>query len=421
MPRPRVRRRLDFSRPRDFSLLWSGSAAGHFGHQLTGLALPVLAVGALEASEWQMGLLSATGTAAFLLLGLPAGALVDRMSKRRVLVATDVVRALALGVIVTAALAGHASMPLLYAAAFVIGCATVFFDVAHQSFVPALTGTAHVVEGNARLQTTESLAQVAGPALAGQLLRVLSAGAVIAVNAAAYLLSAWVLTRIHPAEPPPPRRRPLRREIGEGLRFVFGHRLLMRMVLCTALGNLAWGIISALEVLYILRHLGLPEAVMGLIFSLAALGGLSGALAAGPLTRAVGTTRTIPATAAGMALPAAAIPLAAHAPAPAAVLTTGMFFTFFAMVVYNIATVSYRQQLCPPELLGRMNASVRFIVWGTTPVGGLLGGLLGETIGVVGSMWIAVVGTALAALPVLIPPLWRTPASPEAAANHPAG
>lgn len=400
-----------FSHPRDFSHLWAGSAIGHFGHHLSGVALSVLAVNSLHASERQMGLLSAIGAAAFLVLGLPAGAWVDRMSKRLVLIVADLVRAGALAAIVIAALTGHASMSILYGAAFLAGSATVFFDVAHQSFVPALTGTAHVVEGNARLQTTESIAQVAGPALAGQLLRAVTSAGIIALNAVFYAISALVLTRIRVPEPSPPRRRPLVGEIREGMGFVFGHSLLMRMVASTAVGNLSWGIISALEALYILRLLGLSEVAMGLIFSVAALGGLAGAAMSGYLSRVLGTTRIIPIFALGMALPAAAIPLATFTPHPAAVLSGGMFFSFFAVVVYNVATVSYRQQLCPPALLGRMNATVRFIVWGTTPVGGLLGGYLGESIGIVGSMWVAVVGSAVAALPVVVSPLWT---------NHPA-
>lgn len=402
-----------FAHRRDFQSLWTGSAIGHVGSQLTGIALPVLAVSVLEASEWQMGVLAATGTAAFLVLGLPAGALVDRMSKRRVLIVTDLIRAVGLAAIVAATLLGHSSMAVLYAAAFLIGCATVFFDVAHQSFVPALTGLEHVVEGNSRLQTTESIAHVAGPAVAGQLLRWLSAASLIAVNAIFYAISAAVMWRIRLVEVPGSERRPLLTEIGEGLRFVLGHGLLMRMVACTAIGNLAWGILSALEALYILRLLGLSEAAMGLIFSVAAFGGLAGALSSGAITRALGPARIIPVSALGMAVPTLLIPLAALAPAPAAVLTAGLFFSFFTMVIYNIATVSFRQRLCPPRLLGRMNASVRFIIWGTTPIGGILGGLLGSAIGIVASLWIVVAGTFLAAAPLVFSPLWRSRDTPS--------
>src|SRR5690625_762406 len=310
-----------FARPQDFRRLWAGSTVGHFGSQLSSVALPVLAVATLGANAWQMGLLAAISTSAFLFLGLPAGAWVDRWSKRRVLVAADLLRGFALAGIVALALTGHATMPALYGAALLISVGTVFFDVAHQSFVPALTGIPHVVAGNARLQTTESMAQVGAPALAGQLLRVASAPLLIAANAALYLISALVLRRIEVAEGAPAARRSLRAEIGEGLRFVIGHRLLMRMVATTALGNLAWGVVGALEALYILRDLGLSEATMGAIFSIAALGGLGGAAASSAVTRLVGTRRSIPLFALLMAAPAAAIPLAARSTAPALVMT----------------------------------------------------------------------------------------------------
>lgn len=395
-----------FTHPQDFGRLWGGSALGHLGQQLTAIALPVLAVNLLAATEWQMGVLAAMGSAAFLIIGLPTGAWVDRMSKRRVLILSDIIRGLVLAITVAAVIAGYGSMPLLFAAAFVIGCATVFFDVAHQSFVPALTGIGHVVEGNSRLQTTESIAGVAGPALAGQLLRLISAPLVIAVNAVFYFASAVVLARIRLVEKPQPVATKIRHDIAEGARFVLRHALLMRMVAATAVGNLAWGIIAALEALFILRYLGLSEATMGIIFSIAATGGVVGALIAGPLSRLVGQQRIIPVGALAMAPPTAAIPLAALSSRPELVLTIGMFFTFLALVVYNIATVSFRQRLCPPALLGRMNATVRFIIWGITPFGGLLGGFLGARIGIVPSLWVAVMGTALAALPVVLSSLW---------------
>lgn len=395
-----------FARPRDFGNLWTGSAMGHVGHQLTGIALPVLAVNTLAASEWEMGLLAATYTAAFLIIGLPTGAWVDRMSKRRVLIVSELIRGLALAVAVIAVLVGYGSMPLLFAASFVIGCATVFFDVAHQSFVPALTGLTHVVEGNSRLQATESVAAVAGPALGGQLLRVISAPLVIAINAVLYFVSTIYLARIRLEDKPEPAVRNLRQDIAEGAQFVFRHTQLRKITLSTAMSNLAWGIVGALEAIYILRYLDLSEAVMGMMFSIGAVGGVVGALASGPITRRVGKTRIIPLTALAIALPTAAFPLAAWSSRPEVILTIGMFFSFGIIVVLNIAAVSYRQQLCPPKLLGRMNATVRFVVWGITPFGGLLGGFLGERIGIVPSLWVAVVGTALASLPLVFSTLW---------------
>lgn len=416
---PAISRAVEgFVRPRDFGNLWAGSALGHVGHQLTGIALPVLAVNMLAASEWEMGILAAAFSAAFLIIGLPTGAWVDRMSKRRVLVVSELIRGIVLALAVLAVLGGYGSMPLLFGAAFILGCATVFFDVAHQSFVPALTGLTHVVEGNLRLQATESVAAVAGPAVGGQLLRVISAPLVIAVNAVLYFASAIFLTRISLEEKPEPTERNLRQDIAEGAQFVFRHRLLRKITMAAALSNLAWGIVGALEAIYILRYLDLSEAVMGMMFSIGAIGGLVGALASGPLTRVVGKTRIIPLTAIALTVPTALFPLAVLAPRPQIILTIGMFFIFGIIVIFNIAAVSYRQQLCPPKLLGRMNATVRFVVWGITPFGGLLGGFLGEKIGIVPSLWVAVIGTALSSLPLVFSTLWSSeqPAADSSAA-----
>ncbi|WP_225753120.1 MFS transporter [Actinotalea sp. Marseille-Q4924] len=405
-----ARRRSSLAFHRDFRQLWAGDAFGQFGAQLTGLVLPIYAVTALQATPWQMGALTAAETAAFLVIGLPAGAWVDRMRKRRTLVVADVVRAAALAVVVAAAATGSVSIPLLIAAALVISGATVFFDVAHQSYVPGLVGLDHVVEGNAKLQATQSVAMVVAPAVGGALLRVISAPALIATTVGTYLLSAAFLGRIRHEETLPRRedRRPLRTEIAEGLQFVVRQPLLRRMVACTSLSNLAGSIGGALMVIYALRVLGLDAAALGLVFSLSAAGGLLGAVAAERMARWIGEARVIPVSAVAGGLTFVLNPLAAVladvVPAAAVLVVAGFGFSFW-VVVYNVAQVSFRQRLCPPALLGRMNASVRFIVWGTMPIGGLLGGWLGTAVGVTTSLWISAIGMTLGSLPVVLSPL----------------
>src|SRR4051794_16462113 len=199
-------------RHRSFGLLWAGDTVSQVGSQLTGLALPVLAVTVLHADAAAMGVLGAAETAAFLLVGLPAGALVDRWRKQRVLVLGDVVRAVALGSVPVAWALGALTLAQLVVVAFVTGLATVFFDVSYQSYLPAIVPAAQLVEGNAKLQASQSVAQVAGPAVGGVLLRVLAAPLLIAVDAVSFLGSALLVGRIRSAEHPPPRaeRRPLR-------------------------------------------------------------------------------------------------------------------------------------------------------------------------------------------------------------------
>ena len=406
-------RRRSLAFHRNFRQLWIGDAFGQLGAQLAIFALPIYAVETLAASELQMGVLTAAETVAFPAIGLLVGAWVDRMNKRRTLVVADLVRAAALTVVVVAGLTGHGSIPLLVGVAVVMSCATVFFDVAHQSYVPGLVGLEHIAEGNSKLQATQSVAIAVGPGLGGQLLRVVTAPALIGVTVVTYLLSALAVGRIRHAETLPPRedRRPLRTEIAEGLRFVLGHRLLRRIVACTGLSNLAGSISGALMAIYALRVLDLTPAAFGAVGSAGAVGGLLGAVVAERMSRWIGEGRVIALAAAAwlpaMALTPLALPLA-DAGIPAAVtLVVGGGLQMFWIVVYNVAQVSFRQRVCPPALLGRMNASVRFLVWGGMPLGGLIGGFLGTHVGVVETLWIAVAGTVLASLPVLVSPLAR--------------
>ena len=237
----------------------------------------------------------------------------DRLRKRRVLITADLARAAVLAAVVAAPLTGQASMPLLYVAGLVLSCATVFFDVAHQSYLPALVGLDRIVEGNAKLQATQSVAQVVAPALGGALLRVVSAPALLVVTVVTYVTSALAVGRIRQVEELPERgaRRPLRAEIAEGLRFVLHQPLLRRIVACTSLSNLAGAISNALLAIYALRVLGMDAAALGLVFSAGAVGGVLGALVADRVARLVGEGRAIPLAALAAAPAGALTPLAA--------------------------------------------------------------------------------------------------------------
>jgi MFS family permease len=399
-------------RHHDFRQLWVGDTISQLGTQLSQLALPVLAATVLHAGPRDMGLLTAAETLAFLVVGLPAGAWVDRWRKKRVLVSGDLVRALAFGSIPIAWAFGQLMLVQLYLVALVTGIATVFFDVAYQSYLPVLVPGNQVVDGNAKLQASQSVAQVAGPAAGGALLRVLAAPVLVAADAVSYVLSALFVARISHVEIPPSReaRRRLRTEIAEGLSFVLRNPLLVRITASTSISNFFSGVLQALFVLYVLRILDLGTETIGLVFALGAVGGLVGAVITSRVVGVVGEGRTIPVSIAVGGLFSFATPLAAlpgGTVAPTAVLAAGTVGFWTTTVVYNITQVSFRQRLCPPALLGRMNASVRFIVWGSMPIGGLVGGVLGGRIGIVPTIWVAAVGHLAAALPVLLSPLVR--------------
>jgi hypothetical protein len=291
----------------------------------------------------------------------------------------------------------------------VVGTATVFFDVAYQSYLPQIVDRGQLTDGNGKLEISRAVAQVAGPGLTGVLLRVLAAPLLVVVTSLGYLLSALFVSRIQHVEVLPDRaaRRPMRTEIGEGLAFVVTHPLLRRIVACTGTGNLFSAITGTLLALYVLRTLELSESTLGLVLSAAAAGGLLGAVTAAPVARLVGEGRSIPLSAVTFGAFAGCTPLAVllDGTGQLVLLVVGGIGLSWAVVVYNVVQVSFRQRLCPPGLLGRMNASVRFVVFGTMPVGALLGGVLGTTIGVVPALWVAVAGQLAAALPVLLSPL----------------
>ncbi|MGX5680749.1 MFS transporter [Schumannella luteola] len=399
---------LPLRRNRNFLWFWGGEAVSQLGAQFTLLAIPVLAVTVLGATEWQVGLLGAAQTAAFLVVGLPAGAWLDRMLKRRAMITADLVRAVALGALPALWFAGHLQMWHLYVVGIVVGVATVFFDVAYQSYVPILLPSSQIGAGNSRLETTSQIASIGGPGLAGALLTIVSAPVLLVVDAASYLVSAFAIGRVRDTETTPSReeRRPLATEIGEGIRFVFRHRLLRAIVLTTASTNFFGFFITTLEAIFILRELELGPASLGLIYSVGSIGGLLGAVATPWFTRRIGEGTAVTVAAIGFGIATAAYPLASLAGAAALpVLIVGMFLQSFFVLVYNITQVTMRQRLCPPRLLGRMNASIRFVVWGVMPLGSLAGGALGSALGIVPTMWIGTVGGLLGAAFVLFSPL----------------
>lgn len=393
-------------RHRDFRHVWAGDTISVFGMELVSLAVPIMAVQLLGASELEMGLLTGLQMLAFLLIGLPSGAWVDRWRKKRVLILGDLSRAAVLLTLPAAWLFDVLTLPHVYVVAFVTGCLTVFFDVANQSYLPAIVPTEKIGEGNAKLQASQQTAAVVGPALGASLVRALGAPLAISGTSICMALSAFFVSRVRHVEqrPDPAARQPLRVEIGEGLSFVVRHPLLVRITACTGLANFTSTMVQALLVLYILRDLGLSETTLGLVLSTGGVGGVLGALSADRLARLVGEGTIIPVSAIVMPLAGTAMPLASALPSTPTLIAGYAIFSF-AVVVYNVTQVSFRQRLCPPHLLGRMNASIRFLVWGPMPLGAFAGGALGAAIGVLPTLWFSVAGFALACVPVVLSPL----------------
>ncbi|MFC4063224.1 MFS transporter [Planomonospora corallina] len=410
-------------RHRNFTLLFGADVISQVGAQISMLALPLVAVVALHASPLETGLLVAAETAAFLLVGLPAGVWVDRMPRRRVLVAADVARAVLLGSVPVAWWLGVLALPQLYGVALGTGLATVFFDIAYQSYLPSLVERDRLVDGNAKLEIVRSAAGVAGPGAGGWLIQVLTAPVAVLADAVSFLVSALLLRRIDAVERVPERsaRRGLAKEIGEGLRYVAGHPILRMIAAATATANFAGGIFAAIEMIFLSRVVGLSAGVIGLLFSVAAAGGLVGAAVVGPLTRRVGSARVIWLSA--LVFPPFMLLVPLTEPGwKLALFTLGTFMSSIGVVVYNVGQVSFRQAVTPERMLGRMNATMRFVVWGTLPLGGLAGGVLGEFLGARTTVWISAVLGMLFAVPLLLSPLRRMRDLPPAEpADDPAG
>ncbi|MEY2226274.1 MULTISPECIES: MFS transporter [Streptomyces] len=395
-------------RRRDFRLFMSSHICNELGGSITYVALPLMAVLTLDASAMQAGLLSAAEHAAFLLLGLPAGAWVDRMRKRRVMMAADLARAVLLTALPVAYLLDLHSMPLLYGVALLLGCARLFGDVADQSYLPTLIGKDTLIAGNSKLETVRSGAEFAGPGIAGFLVQLLGAAGTLAGQAVTSLVSVVLLGRIGAREekPEPAPRRHLLRDIREGLSYVLSHRILRLIALNTAAVNLFLSAVMAIEVLFLTRTVGLPPAALGWVLTTATIGSVLAATVADRVTRAVGAARltwlsllvTMPF---GLLLPLA------DKDWRIGLFVLGSLVQSAGVTLYNICQVTYRQTVCPPHLLGRMTATMRFLVWGVLPLSGLLAGLLGELLGVRDALWVCAAALSAAPLVLLCSPLRR--------------
>ncbi len=409
--------RASLWRHRDFDLLWAGQTVSRVGTEVSVLAVPLIAIQVLHASTFTVGTLTAMETLPFLLVGLPAGAWVDRLRRRRVLIVADGGRLLALASIPVASTIASVTLAHLFVVAFVTGVFTVFFDVAYQSYLPELVHRDQLVDGNAKLAASESSAHVVGPGLGGALIGAVGATTAVVADAVSYGISLVCIVAIRR-----PSERPVRHEhatlvadIRDGLHFVARDTRIRAVTACTATSNLFSGATMAVLLLLMTRVLGFDGTAIGIVFAVGGVGAVAGSVAGPSLARRFGVGRAIVWSIAlggvgpfcfAVATGRLAGPLLAFG--QAAVAGTG--------VIYNVNQVSMRQAVCPPRLLGRMNASVRFVVWGALPLGGFLGGALGALAGIRATLWIAAVGQATAFLWLVrspVPSLRTLPAPAE--------
>jgi MFS family permease len=387
---------------RDFQLFWAGQAVSLVGSQVSALALPLTAALVLDAGPVQMGLLGAAAFLPFLFLTLPAGAWIDRRRRRPILIGADIGRGILVAVIPIAAVAELLRIEVLYVVALGSGCCQVLFDLAYLAHVPSLVPREELTEANGRLQATASEAEVGGPGIAGLLVQAVGAPLALLLDGVSYLVSAVTLRMISTPEPPPApasKSRSFRAEVVEGLRFLRRQPVLRACAFEAAQFNLFNQVIIAVLILHATREIRLEPALIGLSFAVGSVGSLFGAGLAPRIAGRVGVGRAI---AGSMVVACAApllLPLAASSSLPAVVLATSFAIGGFGVAISNVLIVTVRQAITPDEMLGRLNASYRTLVYGAIPIGSLVGGLLGEVIGL---RWTLVVG----ALGILVAPAW---------------
>ncbi len=394
----------------DFLRLWSAETISQFGSQVGALALPLVAILVLDASAFEVAALGTVLFLPFILFTLPAGVWVDRLPRRPILIAGDFGRFLLLATVPVAYAFDSLTLAQLFVVGFFVGLCQVFFDVAYQSYLPSLVEREQIIDGNSKLEISRSAAQVGGPGLGGLLVEVLTAPYAVLADAISFAASGLFLLRIRKVEERPERtvvngrKASLWTELKEGLRFVLGNPNLRAQAGCTATSNFFSNVAFSIILVFAVRELGLSAGVIGLVFSVGAAGSLVAAFTA---TRISGRFGIGPTTIAVAALFGPTLLLVASAPAGNAALPfliAAQLVFGFTVVVYNIVQVSYRQAICPPRLQGRMNAVMRFMVWGTIPPGTLLGGALATWIGLRETIVVGAVGGGLAFLWIVFSP-----------------
>ncbi|MFI9582236.1 MFS transporter [Streptomyces sp. NPDC052236] len=392
----------------DFRTLFTATALSQLATNIGYVAVPLIAVSALDAGPGQVGLLATLSTVAFLLIGLPAGAWVDRMRHRRILIAADLARAGLFASVPVAWSLDALTFGQLYTVVLLNGCATVFFDVGSQSFLPQLVGREGLLQANAAVVTLQAASNVAGRGAGGALVQLLTAPVAVVGMGVLYLASALRLLGIRPvpARSPAPgqRRARLGAQIAEGLRHVLRNSELRALALTATLTNLGSQIMNTLLPILFTRELGLSAGMLGLYLGLGGVGIFLGARCARPIARRLGYGRALGLTGLCVAPAALVIPLIDRGPW-FWLAGTGWLLVTFKMGLDNVLGVSLRQRLTPDPLLGRMNATFRFMLTGAIAIGSGVAGLIGELAGVRTALWVGGCCLTLAFLPVFLSPV----------------
>ncbi|MFI5798555.1 MFS transporter [Streptomyces sp. NPDC051677] len=393
-------------RVRDFRVLFSATALSQLATNVSYVAVPLVAVTALDASPGQVGALATLSTLAFLFIGLPAGVWVDRMRHRRILIGADLARAVLFSSVPVAWRLDALTLGHLYVVVLLNGCATVFFDVGSQSALPQLVGPAALVRANSAVVSLQAAGNIAGRGAGGGLVQLLTAPAAVVCAAGAYLASALQLFALgrgdDSSRPPHPTR--LRAQIAEGVRHVLGDRELRALALTAALTNFGSQLVTTMLPILFVRELHFSAGALGLFGGAGGLGLLLGAWCARPLAGRLGHGRALGLVGLVLAPAGLVMPLIDRGPW-LWIAGAAWVLVLFKTGVDNVLGVSLRQRMTPDALLGRMNATFRFLLTGALAVGAAVSGLIGELAGVRVTLWVGGVLLAVNFLPVFLSPV----------------
>lgn len=390
---------------RDFNLLFSAAAVSRLGTSVNQVAVPLVAVTALDASPGEVGLLAALGTAAFLVLGLPVGAWTDWLPKRGVLIAADLVRAALLASVPVAWWLDALTMTQLYAVVALAGVGTVFFDVANQSYLPSVVGRPALLAANTRLVGMDAVADIAGRGAAGFAVAFVTAPVAVLADAVSYLVSAWCVLRIRHREGEPAVRG--RSRVRDGVAFVAGHPVLRALAAAGALGNLGIVLVLTMLPVVLVDELRLSAGVLGLFLASGGVGMLLGSLVARRLAVRFGAGRVVLLANVVVAPFGFGVVFVGHGPALWVAGATWLVVTT-KTGADNVLNVSFRQQVTPDALLGRVMATFRFLLTGALAVGAAAAGVLGEFGGPRAALVAGACVLACVWVPVLLSPLRHT-------------
>ncbi len=402
---------------RDFMKMWTGQTISQFGSSISQLALPIIAVRLLNASPFEVAALGTVEFLPFLLFTLPAGVWVDRLPRRSVLIVGDVGRGLLLCSVPIAYLTGHLTLGQLFVVGFTAGVLTVFFDVAYQSYLPALVDRELLIDGNSKLEVTRSAGQLAGPPAAGGLIQVLTAPYAVVWDSVSFFISGAFLLAIRKKEPPREqkadgRRAGMRHELWEGLLYVVKHPYLRPQAISTGTSNFFSNVAFSIIIVFAIRTLHMSNGLIGVVFGLGSIGWLAGAAGASRMQRRLGVGgATI--FAAALSGPATLIVALTPQSSPVPFLVAGTMLGGFGAVVYNIQQVSLRQAITPERMQGRMNSVMRFLVWGPIPLGALAGGAIATAFGLRTALVVGAVGGFTSTIPIIFSPIRTLKAMPE--------